>query len=477
MTTSNSMDVLMPQMGVSVSEGVVTRWLVGVGDSVVNEQILCEISTDKTDAEISAPNDGVVIEIIVNEGETVDVGAPVARMSVGEGMTSPNDSDVASSAREIQTELNREMDQSRSEELSLRRRGPSASREFDSTAGPTFERSGRSVNEMMSGATIDPSGAADVVLQRASHSGRPIASPLALRRAKERNIDLRAIKGTGRNHRICIQDVLAAGRGILSGTARDSVTTPTVVAENEIIPIGYEDVPFTVVSTSQHRRAISEHMIRSRHTAAHMTTEVDVDMLQVSRVRDLMNASRGTSGQSRISYLSFISRAAVYTLAEFPDMNATFQHERIMQWNEVNLGIAVDTPSGLIVPVIRNAQDMTTEKIAASIVGLAEKARSRKLVPDDLRAGTFTISNPGSVGAVSAPAIINQPQTAILGIPVIVRRPWVTTSSQGGEAIAIRPIMRLAVTFDHRAIDGAYATRYLDQLRQYLETWDLREYS
>jgi pyruvate dehydrogenase E2 component (dihydrolipoamide acetyltransferase) len=476
MSAENALDVVMPQMGVSVSEGVVARWLVGVGDQVLNEQLVCEVSTDKTDVEILAPAEGVIIEIVVLEGDSVEVGHPVARMSVGDAPVTigvaeetPTEATLAAPAT---TEAPPTVTSSSPEP-----RAKSAPMVGVVTAPreSSHRRNARSVNEMLAGAEIDPDGAADAVLDRPSGDGRPLSSPMAQRRARERSIDLRTVKGTGRRGRICVQDVLAASRG------GGEVTLPSPPAKEGLglggVPLGYEDVPYEAFATSPHRRAISEHMLRSRQTSAHMTTEVDVDMFQVAKVRDMMNAARSATGQGRISYLSFISKAAVSALSEYRDMNATFQHERLLQWDEVNLGIAVDTPAGLIVPVIRRAQGLTVEQIADAIAHLAERARARKLVPDELRAGTFTISNPGSVGAVSAPAIINQPQVAILGIPVIAKRVWVVSSPEGTDSVTIRPILRLAVTFDHRAIDGAYATRYAVAVKQHLEEWDLRDYT
>jgi 2-oxoglutarate dehydrogenase E2 component (dihydrolipoamide succinyltransferase) len=202
-----------------------------------------------------------------------------------------------------------------------------------------------------------------------------------------------------------------------------------------------------------------------------MTTEVDVDLEPAASARERLNEQRTRAGAARVSVLPFIARAAVSVLADFPDLNATFEHDRNVRWREVNLGVAVDSPAGLVVPVIRRAADLSVSGLADAIADLAAKARARKLMPDDVRAGTFTISNPGSFGAVSAPAIINQPQVAILGMPSIVRRPWVKLLEDGSEVIAIRPIMRMALTFDHRAVDGADATRYLVAVRNRLEAY------
>ena len=484
MTNEPTLDIVMPQMGVSVEEGIVVKWHVAVGDRVANEQLVCEITTDKTDAEILAPADGVIAEIITAVGESIGVGMAVARMTVGDAAVAPATVRVEAAWTAVVPESFVAEDLSKVEATASSTAAtafaavPSTPvRQEHSVVRTSNARHSRRVSEMLAGALINPSEAADAVLDRVSERSQPLSSPLARRRARERNIDLVKVNGTGRRGRICVQDVLVAARSAGASTSQHSVAgTPQVVDSAAGLPVGYEDVPYQEMVTSPHRRAISEHMRRSRQTSAHMTTEVDVDMFQVSKVRGIVNASRESVGQSRISFLSFISKVAVTVLAEYPELNATFQHERSLLWDEVNLGIAVDTPSGLVVPVIRSAVAMSTEKIADAIASLAERARARRLVPDDLRAGTFTISNPGSVGAVSAPAIINQPQVAILGIPVIVKRPWVIATTEGTDAIAVRPILRLALTFDHRAVDGAYATRYLVRVKDCLETWDASDY-
>ncbi len=207
-----------------------------------------------------------------------------------------------------------------------------------------------------------------------------------------------------------------------------------------------------------------------------MTTEVDVDLGLLTDVRAALNAQRQQAGQGKLSFLPFIARAACAALGEHRDLNATFETERLLQWREVNLGIAVDTSRGLMVPVVRGAEQLTVESLGARIVEAAERVRDGRMEADDFRGGTFTISNPGSVGAVSAPAIINQPQVAILGMPTIVRRPWVVHLPDGQETIAIRPIVRLALTFDHRAVDGADATRCLVDVRRRLESWGVDDY-
>ncbi|MBS1879926.1 MAG: 2-oxo acid dehydrogenase subunit E2 [Actinobacteria bacterium] len=296
--------------------------------------------------------------------------------------------------------------------------------------------------------------------------------------AAERGVRLDAVAGTGRRGRIRKADVLAAAAaGSSSSGAAAARRAAADTGATAGLPSGYDGVPHEIVTTTRVRRAIAEHMIRSRQTAAHMTTEVDVDLGAAVRARAELNRARLAAGAARLSFLPLIARATCAALAEHPDLNASFQGERTIRWGQVNLGIAVDTEAGLLVPVVRDAGAMTAPAIGAAIADLAARARDRQLVPDDLAGGTFTISNPGSVGAVSAPAIINQPQVAILGIPAIQRRPWVVAGPDGEEMIAIRSILRLAVTFDHRAVDGADATRFAVAVKDRLETWGVGAYS
>ena len=292
-------------------------------------------------------------------------------------------------------------------------------------------------------------------------------------------MDLAAVTGTGGGGHITRTDVQRRATDWPESprppVGRQPATEPEPAA-TAVFPAGYEDVPFDAVPTSRIRKVTAEHMVRSRRTAAHMTTEVDVDLGRLTEVRTTLNAQRRQAEQPKLSFLPFIARATCAALLDHPDVNATFETERLLRWREVNLGIAVDTPKGLMVPVIRKAERLTVEPLAQAIVDAAARVRDGKAGPDDFRAGTFTISNPGSVGAVSAPAIINQPQVGILGMPTIVRRPWVVRLADGQETIAIRPIIRLALTFDHRAVDGADATRCLVDVRRRLEAWDVGDY-
>jgi pyruvate dehydrogenase E2 component (dihydrolipoamide acetyltransferase) len=419
--------VPMPHMGVSIEEGTVIAWHKAVGDVVAEGDVICEIATDKVDMEVEAPGGGTITAIFAEADAVVPVGEALCELD-GDGG------------------------------------GDGGSASADAPGSKARAAGGLDQN-----GGFDPAAAADAVTSLPG----VLASPLAKRIASERGVDLNAVTGTGKRGRIRKDDVLAAAE---AGPSPSKPAVPTQ-ASAEGIPAGYEDVPHEVVPTTRVRQAIAEHMIRSRQTAAHMTTEVDVDLTAVVRARTALNKARLANGEAKLSFLPFIARATCAALGEYPEMNSTFQGTQSIRWGQVNLGIAVDTEAGLLVPVIKDAGSLTAPAIGAAIADIAARARDRKLVPDDLAGGTFTISNPGSVGAVSAPAIINQPQVAILGVPTIQRRPWVVTGPEGEEMIAIRSILRLAVTFDHRAIDGADATRFAVAVKSRLESWQTEAYA
>jgi 2-oxoglutarate dehydrogenase E2 component (dihydrolipoamide succinyltransferase) len=463
--------VPMPHMGVSVEEGTVIEWLVAVGDEVGTGQSICAIATDKVDTEIEAPADGVLAKILVEVDENVAVGAPLAVLETaggaGEGSPdAPPRGEAAASEEDGGALRSVSGDPSPAPLSDLRSTNRGGLAERAAAGRDAFGR-------------FDPKAAAGAVLSFVGSGPQAAmpASPVARRMAASNGIDLGAVQGSGRGGRIRKADVEQA---ITRGDSRSvefvnqEVTNSTLPGPQlgaDGLPIGYEGVPHEVIKTSRVRQVIAERMVRSRQTAAHMTTEVDVDLSATVRARAELNGERVPQGLPKLSYLPFIARAACVALGEHPELNATFLGERTIHWQAVNLGIAVDTPEGLLVPVIKGCEQLTVPGIGEAIADLAERARTRKLVPDDLAGGTFTLSNPGSVGAVSAPAIINQPQVAILGVPTIQRRPWVTADEQGNEAIAVRPILRLSVTFDHRAVDGADATRFAVSVKDHLEAW------
>jgi 2-oxoglutarate dehydrogenase E2 component (dihydrolipoamide succinyltransferase) len=460
-------EISMPHMGVSVTEGTVTAWHKAPGDPVAVDDAVCDVATDKVDTEVLATEAGVLDRILVEAGETVAVGAALAVMHVAGGDPAADAAPAATGGTSSTSAA--------AGDAPVTRREPSAAAPAGGTAllapSPTSNDAPSSSPPppppvtVVAVAPFDHVAALDRVARNGGRHPHPLVSPVARRVAEAHGLDLTALQGTGLAGRIRKSDVLAA---IERGSAAPSPSAP--------VPLGYEDVPHEIVATTRIRRVTAEHMIRSRQTAAHMTTEVDVDMQRVSDVRASINAQRASSGLAKLSYLPFITRAAVAALREHPDLNATFEVERNVRWREVNVGVAVDTPYGLLVPVIRRCDTLTVDAIGDRITDLAERARSRRINPDDLRAGTFTITNPGSVGAASAPAIINQPQVAILGVPKIQRRAWVVALPDRQETIAIRPILRLALTFDHRAVDGAEATRCVVRIGALLETWTAQDY-
>ncbi len=466
--------VPMPHMGVSVEEGTVFEWLVAVGDEVKAEDVLCSIATDKVDTEVVAPADGVVARLLVEVDGDVAVGAPLAELAVGA------DAAVTVAASEPATPA---------EAKAVPEAPPAPTATLTAEADPDMGLTARAAAGRDEFGRFDPKKAAESVVSFVANGGGATgtavpASPIAKRMAANHGVDLGAVKGSGRRGRIRKADVeraLASTGSPADGPKSQRIGDKSAHRQPDLgadgLPTGYGDVPHEVVKTTRVRRAIAEHMARSRQTAAHMTTEVDVDLDAVVRARTELNAARLAGGESKLSYLPFIARAACAALGEHPDLNATFLGERMIRWQEVNLGVAVDTPEGLLVPIVKGCEKLTAPAIGEAIADLAARARSRKLVPDDLAGGTFTLSNPGSVGAVSAPAIINQPQVAILGVPTIQRRPWVVADERGGESIAIRSILRLAVTFDHRAVDGASATRFAVAVKDHLEAWGPEAYA
>jgi 2-oxoglutarate dehydrogenase E2 component (dihydrolipoamide succinyltransferase) len=406
-------------MGVSVAEGTVVQWHKQVGDWVEADETICEISTDKIDTDVPAPAAGRVTEIVAGAGQTVVVGAVLARIATD---VVPGEAD--------------------------------ATERIEAQAPKQPSHNGH--------------GAAPGPLPRRY-------SPVVQRIAQEHAIDLDTVAGTGRGGRVRKQDVLAVVAGQAAGS------TPAVAPGDEPAPKlaplhiespyrGDEDAGTpgdlggdVAQPLSRMRRAIGEHMLRSLQTAAHCTTIVEVDMARIERAR----------AELGVSYLPFVARAVIGALREFPILNATLDGETLTRHRDVNLGIAVSLGEhGLIVPVVQRAQELSVEGLAARISELAARARGGELTPDEVRGGTFTITNPGAFGAIAATPIINQPQIAILDLEAVVKRPVVIDDGAGGDAIAIRPIANLCLSWDHRALDGALAAQFLSAVRRHVETWD-----
>ena len=405
--TATVVDVTMPQMGVSVAEGTVVAWRVEVGDPIQADETICEISTDKIDTEVPAPTGGVVSEILVPLETTVPVGEVLARIAVG------------------------------SRDASV----PEAS-------------NGGGEAESGNGAAPRPG-----ILRpaRRTMSSRRY-SPVVQRIAAEHGVDLSEVTGTGREGRIRKQDVLAFIER--SGLRETPAQEAPLHIESPYRPDPDAGTTAASPTLSRMRRQIGEHMKRSLETAATCTTWIEVDMSRVERARAKLG----------LTALAFVARASIDALREHPALNAWLEDGRYTAHTEVNLGIAVSLgDDGLIVPVIHRAHELSAEGLGARIKDLARRARSRELTPDDVRGGTFTITNPGQYGSIMATPIIHQPQVAILDLEAVVKRPVAVTDGDGNDSIAIRPMTILGLSWDHRALDGALAARFLATVKRHLE--------
>ncbi|HEX8857165.1 MAG TPA: dihydrolipoamide acetyltransferase family protein [Thermoleophilaceae bacterium] len=424
-SAQTTVDVVMPQMGVSVAEGTVAEWRKRVGDWVEADETILEISTDKIETEVPSPASGRVTEVLVDVGSTVDVGTVLARIDTGAKPGEPHADEHAPQA------------------------GPAVAEPAAAEAGPLPEKA-------------HPP-------EPAEHGGNghgPPISPVVRRIAEEHQIDLSQIEGSGRRGRVTKRDVLAflerrddaaAERPLhIESPYRDEEPAPVQepAPEREAAPaVGGE--PLSLM-----RQKIGEHMRRSLDTAAHCTTIVEADMSRIEAARK--------SGREKLTYLPFVARAVIAALREYPMLNATLEGDRLTVHEEVNLGVAVSLgEDGLIVPVVHNAHELSHEGLAARIKDLAERARAKRLEPDEVRGGTFTITNPGAYGALLATPIINQPQVAILDLEAVVKRPVVVD----GDSIAIRPMTYLCMSWDHRALDGALSAQFLSAVRRHIEEW------
>jgi pyruvate/2-oxoglutarate dehydrogenase complex dihydrolipoamide acyltransferase (E2) component len=427
--TEAMVDVTMPQMGVSVAEGTVVQWRVEVGDRIAAEQTICEISTDKIDVEVPAPVDGVVAEILVPVESTVAVGVVLARI-----VTEADDGAGAPDA------------------------GAGAPEAADGAGSPAAGAMAPPAVPAHNGARAS----ADHPVAPARSPSPRGYSPVVRRIAAEHGIDLSQVSGTGRDHRVRKQDVLAviAAEAQAKPEAPLHIESPYRPDPTPLPASGVQAAGETAV-LSRMRRQIGEHMKRSLDTAAHCTTWIEVDMSQVEAARARLD----------VTALAYVARAAILALREHPSLNGWLEGERYTAHRGVNLGIAVSLGAdGLIVPVLQSAHELSVEGLAVGIRNLARRARSHELSPDEVRGGTFTITNPGQYGSIMATPIINQPQVGILDFEATVKRAVVITDSAGNDAIAIRPITILGLSWDHRALDGAVAAQFLASVKRHLET-------
>jgi pyruvate dehydrogenase E2 component (dihydrolipoamide acetyltransferase) len=415
--TSSGTIVTMPALGESVTEGTVTRWLKNVGDLVTADEALLEVSTDKVDTEIPSPATGTLISIDVAVDSTVPVGARLAVIG-GEGAAAP----VA--------------------------------------AAP------------VAAAPVAAAPVAAAPVAQVSNEDAYV-TPIVRKFASENGVDLSKVKGTGIGGRIRKEDVLAAApRASATLSAPPTSTpasTPQAAPAASSAPISVSPLRGTTVTMSRLRKVIAERMLESLHVSAQLTTVIEVDVTAISRLRDRAKASFEAREGTKLSYLPFFSVAVCEALKQHPVLNASVAGDQITYHAAEHLGIAVDTERGLLVPVIRDAGDLNMGGIARKIADVAARTRENKIAPDELGGGTFTITNTGSRGALFDTPIINQPQVAILGLGAVVKRPMVMKGTDGGETIAVRSMVYLGLSYDHRIVDGADAARFLVTLKERLE--------
>jgi len=471
---ADSTEIVMPQMGESIAEGTVAKWLKKVGDVVEKDEAILSISTDKVDAEVSAPASGILLKINVQEGETVPVGtvlAVIGKESKSQAQESAETQATSQAETKPQSEPSSEV-----------------SKAVTSQASQVLQT------------TKEPNGALAEAKEKEQSNGRSLSveelrrkksSPLVRNIAKKHGIDISKIQGTGMSGRVTKKDILAY---IESGAAfkpQELMAAATVTQKTEVKPIIEQPatqpttpaeksayVPPSIKISSEDRieqmsimrKKIAEHMVFSKRTSAHVTTVYEIDMTNVVKFREQYKEEFQARYGTKLTYMPFIFQAVIQALRKYPIFNAQVSGDQIVYKGEINLGMAVALDWGLIVPVIKRADTLSLAGLAITANDLADRARAKKLSPDEVQGGTFTITNPGVFGGLFGTPIINQPQVAILCIGVIEKRPKVITTPEGDDVIAIRQMAYFALTYDHRIIDGADAEKFLSFIKQYLET-------
>ena len=425
--SGDATDVEMPELGESVTEGTITRWLKKVGDTVAVDEPLLEVSTDKVDTEVPSPVAGTIVEILAEEDDTVDVGAVIVR--IGDGNAKPAAKEEPK-AEEPKEEPRAEAAEAKEE--------PKASSEPKVNDGD------------------------DV----------PYVTPLVRKLADKHGVDLRTVKGTGVGGRIRKQDVLAAAKGEGESAPAEAKKSGSAISTKSVDPEKAK-LRGTTQRVNRIRELTAKKTLESLHSTAQLTQLHEVDMTKVAELRKANKQAFKDKHGVNLTYLPFFAKAMVEALVSHPNVNASYNAEtkEMTYHDQVNLGIAVDTPAGLLSPVIHNAQDMTLVELAKAIVDIADRARNNKLKPSDLSGGTFTITNIGSEGALSDTPILVPPQAAMVGTGAITKRPVVVTE-EGTDAIGIRQMVFLPMTYDHQIVDGADAGRFMTTVRDRLETAD-----
>ena len=421
-------EVVMPQMGESIFEGTITKWLKQVGEKVERDEPLFEISTDKVDAEIPSPAAGVLTEIKAEAGTTVQINSVVAVIGGAVGAAAPAPAATPAAP------------------------APAKAPEPVTAPEPIFEPAPVSAEHLRS-------------------------SPLVRKIAKDNNLDLAQVPGTGAGGRITKEDVLAylekpaAAKPARSPVSAPPAAAPAPAAAKPATPAATAPQPGELVPLSKMRSIIAQRMVESKRTAAHVHTVFKIDFTRIVKIREKEKNKYEQRNGVKLTYMPFITRAVIATLRKMPIVNAQMEGDAIRYPKNINIGIAVALDWGLIVPVIKQAEEKSFLGIARAIADLAERARSKKLKPDEVGSGTFTITNPGIFGEQFGTPIINQPESGILGVGGLFKEPAVVTGEDGTDSIAIRHMIHLTLGFDHRIIDGADAGKFMAEVRKYLENW------
>jgi len=477
-------EVVMPQMGESIAEGTITKWLKNVGDHVERDEPLFEISTDKVDAEIPSPAAGILTDIKFKEGDTVEINTVVA---VLDGESAQPSVDTAA-AKDEETPAEAEPPQA---EAKPAEPTPAPAAEPPKPAPPPAAPAPQApvtsthktevkplVRKSDAGsakpATSDNGGATAEELRRTK------SSPLVRKIAEEHGIDIKQLEGTGMSGRVTKNDILSfiesgatpqrATAAPSSAPAQPKAAPPAGATEAQPLPSTKPATGDRVEQMSVMRKKIAEHMLLSRRTSAHVTTVYEIDMSKIARMRDDNRAAFEERTGTKLTYMPFIFKAVTDAIREFPVFNSQVSGDQIIYKRDINLGMAVALDWGLIVPVIKRADDLSISGLARAANDLADRARTKQLKPDDVAGGTFTITNPGVFGGLFGTPIINQPQVAILGVGKIEKRTKVLTSADGEDYVAIRSMAYFALSFDHRIIDGSDAEKFLAYIKERLES-------
>ncbi len=443
-------DIVMPQMGESIFEGTITKWLKQPGDKVQRDEPLFEISTDKVDAEIPAPASGTLQEIKVAAGNTVQVNTVVGVIGDGDGAAAPAPPKAQAAAVAASTQA---------------AQPPSGEEPKPEAAAAPPASAPQADGEPENG-----------------DQARVRSSPLVRKIAKDNNVDLAKVPGTGLGGRITKDDIeafiakhaggtqpAAPAPAAASAPAAEAPLAPAVTAPLQ--PVGGV-TPGEVVPMTTMRKKIAEHMLMSKRTSAHVHGVFEVDVTRIVKLREKMKGKFEAATGSKLTFTPFFARAAVHGLRKWPIVNSSVEGDNIRYHSSINLGIAVALDWGLIVPVVKNAEERSFVGLQRAISDLGERARTKKLKPDEVQGGTFTITNPGIFGAKFGMPIINQPQVAIMGVGGIVKKPVVVTDKDGNDSIAIRSMMHLSIGYDHRIIDGAVADQFMVEVKKFLENWN-----